>query len=1016
MSVVLIVLLAAASAAVWFVMRDTAPPPANAAFDNDAAALNGEPLDAQGRQRPDRSETDKPRRDPRPTRTQDDRANESDEAEDESSYWVLRGRIEFKDSRFRLESVLDLEEMGVYAAYMGKLDNESDFAFYRVLRFGDNWSFDERIEAEFLPQNPDGPWHIMPHSAGARGIHDLDEGEDPSGLPGWVTPTITGRVIDFGTVVFTSEAVHDDDWFVTGRVIHSSGRPVALASALWLVTIESGEVAREYVVSTDESGAFITTMGSAELSELESLEFLLSSGEQYGVAFVPGGVKRGDSVMLSAPTITGRVVDFGEITVGGALIEVEARMDGVNPVLRGDGSLNVSAWGNYEGVKGGLGLTNGAGWLEANLYPSPFKSTVWTTEGRFRWNAVVYDRPPWQALSGVIDAFDGKVTPLLLEFKRFSTIVLHVETADGSEPEEDVEITWSIRENSRWLGDGNFRGLGQHDLPVMKGQDTLVQVSVPGYYDVNAVATSETSELTVKLEPTGEKPVTWRVVLPELPDGIGGTLVVVDPGGFAHSAQQLTYPETAMRLYFSGECRVELRGGGMRGYPGNLLSGPVNVTVAGGDDVRVVLPAIEPPPWDVAATGVKNQITCGGMNVKTSGGWLGEAGYVYSYEWQTGNTITPSAPINALSDGDEIIALELKPPDKPGAAAILSGDLEARVEVSVWRRGQPIDFYAIGGSRQMMCESVDGIARLWLPPGTASVSVYFEGAALSKSVTVQRGQTRQVRFECEHVRLELVVPEDNNREKLREFYELPPAWRITALDDDAPRIHNDIYEDTVLMLNPGRYRLVSCYGEPIHTIDLDLSDGADRRVELPELRGFAFAELRLKFSHEQFSDLNSFDAGSITLTAAQSLDDWYFDWINVRLVPDGLVLAGLPVGVDLIVSCQTWQEEHVLMIPPLKIKLPTDGMSVDIEWVRTVEIGDHWHFGDLRCTSLIPGALLPIEMLRLPGRHEVTLFHQGKPMHTCWIDVPAEVGEGGVSMPADLRALMVELELMSADD
>lgn len=1021
MSVVLIVLLAAAGAAVWLVMRDPAPPPANAAFDNDAAALDGEPLDAQGRQRTDRSETDKPPRDPRPTRTQDDPANagnETKETEDESSYWVLRGRIEFKESRFKLDRLMDPKEMGVHAAFLGKQENESYDPFYLDMSFNDDWSFEARLPAATLPDNPAGTWHVMPHSAGARSIHELEQDEDPSGLPGWVTPTITGRVIDFGTVVFTSEAVHNDDWFVTGRVIHSSGLPVALASELWLVFIESGEAFNEYVLSTDESGTFLTTMEPDELSELESLEFLLSCGEQYWEAFVPSGVERRLSVLLSAPTVTGRVVDFGEIKVGGALIEVEARMEGVKPVLRSDGSLDVSAWGGYEGVSGTISLRNGENWLETALYPTPFKSTVWTPEGRYRWDAALHDKPPWQRLSGVLDVYDGKVMPLLLEFKRMATITLTVETADGSEPDQEVDISWSIRDdNSKWLGGGHFQGLGKHPLPVMEGHTTQIHIAIPGYHEVNAVATSEVSELTIQLQPTGRKPVTWRIVLPELPDGIPGTLVIVDPDGAGHAAPTLTYPETVMRLHFAGDCKVELRGGGMRGYPDNLLSGPVKVTVAEGDDVRVELPAIEPPPWGVSATGIKNQITCGGMSVTTGGGWLGDAGYEYQHEWTTGSTITPAAPVNALKDGDETIALELKPPGQAGAPAVLIGDLEARVEVSVWRRGVQIDFQAIGWSdhRQMICESVDGVARLWLPPGTARVTVRFEGAVLQKSVTVQRGQTKQLHFDSEHVRLELVVPEDGNREKLSDIYELPPAWRITSLEDDAPRIHNDIYADTVLMLPPGRYRLVSCYGEPIHTIDLDLSDGADRRVELPELRGFAVAEVRLKFNHEHVGDLGSFEAAFTTMTIAQTMEDWYFDWVAMRLVPDGIVLAGLPVGVELIIACNAWND-NALMIAPIRVKLPPEGASFDVEWVRTVKLHDHWHHDDLRCTSLVPGALLPIWMLEFPGRHEVTLFQDGKPVHKSWVDVPAEVPESGLPLPADLRAVLVDLDLVPAEE
>lgn len=209
--------------------------------------------------------------------------------------------------------------------------------------------------------------------------HDRIGSTDAENLVGLCTPSIKDGVIDFGDI-----PVGDSDFFkglvlLTGRLIHTSGMALSYSSdhELYVKSEEGEDLVSEYF-STDDNGYFACTFG---LDEIVILDEWLSSPWKLSLF-------RDDEEPvfdLKKPERNSYRLDFGEIKLSGAIIEIELKSsltvepsvdgkpafwnEGQNPVCE---YLSITFWGNELSI-------------DAVVLPQPSVTRLIVPEGRYLW-------------------------------------------------------------------------------------------------------------------------------------------------------------------------------------------------------------------------------------------------------------------------------------------------------------------------------------------------------------------------------------------------------------------------------------------------------------------------------------------------------------------------------------------------------------------------------------------------------------------------------------------------------
>ena len=941
------------------------------------------------------------------------------EAEEET--FSLRGRVVFSgDWPAGLAWALDPNRCGVRVLVHPAGRDPVELS----VRMGEDWSYSKSIRAwdlEIDDEDFDGNagailgaarWEFAfaPYDPQFNDLTDLS----PPRLPlVAVTPRIHGDLVEFPDIVVTPESGLGGLSVLTGRITHESGQGLRFSEGHWLTRI-GGDSEFDRELDTDGQGRFVLL--AAAPPEPGGTWTLHVSEDAQGVDL------SGAQAALPGPVVRGCVHDFGDITVGGALLKVN---------LKGE-------YGDDELVR--FVVTGSVVYNGADLRPVEPGAALWLPEGRFDWyGRVESDSAIYERREGVVMLDAGDVKTLDLEFAAYKTIPVTV-TVEGERGVRlsYLDVHWVLMDGDRWISrDSPQLSRDRPGIvfmaPVAPVMVTRLSARAHGFLETTAEAgySDDAVELVLRRSNPPPPPTELLVTVPPAPPGLEGlscTLVATLDGravrdfnlNLSNTATAAINPFPGFWRLEPGDYMLELHGGAEWGYAGGLLSGPVAVTVLHQQTVEVVMPDIPTPPWPLKAASLTARVEIGGMPGSIDG-WM-QDGVRPEPRWaRLSNRREVTSPPVSIRDGGEVVAVKVDPPTNEDSDAVLSVELEPRIEVRVWRNGQPVDeFSASATSDDARCEvwASDGRALLWLPPGPGEVRVFLEGGSMHrKDVEVTRGVLLPLYFDLGEVRVDFqyeTVPQSDEQ-----------SWLLLQHNDESNWVTVDSIPRGARLLEPGRYRLVPYLTNRHEPIEFELTGGGDRVIKVPALpkieRGHCLIEL----------DMSTF--GDAELVACL----WY-DWADVRpesrvprlrhergygrevypiLMRDGLRLENVPLGHELIlyayVDASGRGDDAVWLAAPTRVQIKESGQRVKPVWHRAISAHDDWlplHVGSL---SHVPGYATPILIYEVlyPGRHEVVFYNRKLDVvHRAWVTVP-QTSEP-FAIPPALRAELVKLGLL----
>lgn len=1040
--VLLLLLLCAGGGVAWLIASGSAGDAANGAPLSELSPVldNSAPLNAEQqphdntapelRDKPDRIAPRRPERKPEPPPSTEPGPGE----------WVIKGRFRFAEG-LPLDTVTFFHGEWFYPWIIFRNESgESPEVRDISPTVAQDGSFRELCSESLLPfelrdgKVPVGRWQVSCMlEMEAPTLFDVGEDVSIEQLRGLVTPTITGRVIDFGDITLEHADLFGDQWLITGRIVHVTGRALSNCSGLRLVLLQDSETIAESYFSTDSDGRFVDLLWDEEsiAGDPAGWTARLYNDEAGFYGLSQAGRAPRLEVELPRPKVKGRVADFGEIRVAGALVDVEAEVEGQTPELLPDGRLLRSNWVDYPGSSGTLDMWDGFFSANALIYPSPARTTLWLHDGRYEYNAEFWvEGFYYPRQSGIVTPRDGEVVVLKLKFPRYRMIPLEFEVPEGATV-GSASVDWSALRGEHVEHGGMSSGSPPLEVPVFPGMVTEFRVEADGFAPAIATATDKDEKMVIRLTPAPAGIATLRVTVPEVPAEVsphvlGANLTVSNIENGERAFSMGCRPgEVQVPIPAAGRYRVTLNGGGAYGYP-DVLSGPIDVSIQEGEEAVVVLPPIGPPPWPAYISGYQCNVRCAGRAIALEADvFVGAGDRVMRAEMRTGERFGLAAPPLALPDGDSRIPLELVTPTEAGEHATVSLDMEARIEVKVSRQGQPVkDFSATvdgknaAGSRvYMVGDEHGGSVLLWAQPGTATLLVDVEGREFTRTVEIRRGELAQAEFQLDLVRVQFDL---GLEEEPDSYGGVSAPWTVFRVYENREEECCYLWVNEEVLFDPGRYRAVPGYGDPALAVEFDISDGKDRVVKLPQLPERRLFTLLLKFDTTFFGDqLFEADFGvyqAAMLTRPDS--SGYGNYIQTRSVAEGIELIDLPGDTDLVITGSTWIEEggstNTWLMKPLRIRVTADQQVASCSWTRSVPMAEEWWGLSAWNVSALQGLYIRVgdTQTLFPGRQELVFTDgAGKEVAREWIDVPADAES--FSIPATLRATLEARELLA---
>ncbi|MBK8207696.1 MAG: hypothetical protein IPK87_13045 [Planctomycetes bacterium] len=1039
----LVLILSLAGAVIWLILQ----PPGGASpnIENSALASRNQPGTTEPRPRAGGNDASQParnreeRRTPKPPKP---------EPEATSTAWTVRGSVKM-DPSAGVNPLAHLlpEDLSVSVrAYRGPSAPQEYSQIDIALQ--NDWGFSEEFAPEDLGlQEGESPvplyWYVdfEPTSGDGFSVPDEDSDEErtdwqePKGCLR-VIPTVSGRTLDFGQVLLTLESMFPDEFVVTGRLVHTSGRTLCHTGNHALgVKDPGGEFDDWLYFGTDAQGRFMALL-YADTADVhhDPASFhwnLLLRVDREGPD---------SSIRLAPPRFAGRLVDFGDISLKGSLLVVTVEMDPTPKIeLRHDGTLAIDEGGYYQGEMASLDLNCGDLYFNEGIPPAPYHVTMMVPEGRYHWSVDSWSSElVYLPASGILDVPDNAVTSLKVSLKAAATVPVKVLKPDGT-PAEGSYVTWSFN-----LPDDNgYSGRSEGPkgtVPVVSSSPTTCTAELEGFDSATGETKPGDTELVLQLSVKLVPDTGIEVRLPVRPQGVqlDGVFqlrlwIQGEVGQSDHWINLLVEEPGVLRFKTgAGTATVQLNGGCDWGYPA-VISGPVNATVKEGEFTVVELPPIGPAPWAVRADKLQCRVRAGEQPVEIGAPFLYEDGTDFGDGYYTDGTNIECGALPAhLLDGDQKIAVEITPPTAEAPAAKLSIELPPRIEVRVKRRGVDVtNFHAEawgkgdGMSRTAHCSGStgSGAVSLWLPPGKASLTVELENFEHNQEVIVRRGEITRVDVELGHVRVEFVNP----AEGVTSDDDLPRLRMFTIRDDGTldPEMYDTIWGPEVKMLPPARYRMIPpAVAGAGSAFDLDLRAGGDRVIVLPALNT-ELVDVRLSFPMEFADAPNHYmELQLLPLTDPEQLRmspefAYQEDSLQWRFVPNGLLVHGVPKGVDVCLvgyfTRYEGEEEKTLILKPIRLRAQQDGEIVTAEWKKAVELHEEWQWIEIRYLSLVDGCALPFfdgAAGAMPGTHEVGFYADEKLVHREWVTFS---GDGKMRFSASLRATLIEKQLVEAE-
>ncbi|MBK9974053.1 MAG: RNA polymerase sigma factor [Planctomycetes bacterium] len=891
-------------------------------------------------------------------------------------------------------------------------------------------SSDDELDIEEGRDGPDGYWQVLytwEEESELITLKDVRGGVDIGTVPFLHTPVVRGKAIDFGTITIDFAQLFHEKIVLTGRLVHTSGVPLSFLSECLLLHRGSDYEAVNGRFGTDEKGRFACFFDHGKETESYSaldaaaLRWVLSAGTPYGAGNDDNHDRR-----IDRPVVTGNILDFGEIQLAGALLEITAEIE---PDVETESEVYVE-----------LKCAGYPARVAVPLKPKVTRLTVpfgqCNYEASTEWDGDGFIHATPQR--GVMNIVEGHIHRLELKFTRDTEIDVELVPDEGRLFSPDINWYLIMDKTGEQVGSGITYYHRTGRVPVREGCTTRVKIRATGYEDVDTSATAETEKLVVPLKRLVST-CELEVVVPLEPEGgidFGWVKLILDwELGSKEESIELGRSRVTLRIQFDEphDVTVTLRElDEVLGYPGGILCGPIRVKLKAGETISVELPAIAPPPWPRAAEYLQTSLVCGGKLISLRGNvGLNAVGERIKFTFDNQTRSFLEVWPTAIADGDQSISLDVTPPSADSPLLHLQAAVDSRLELRCSRTGQKIkDFRAelehIGGE-DALCEAstIDGTLNLWLPAGRAELRIYVNDDLVdTREVEIVRATNQLVEVPLNLVR---VVITGGDAVSFEDAY---PDWLLELQGESGNYLPQDwIYGGATLFLAPGKYRIVPVLGQNAETIEFDISDGKDTEIKLPKVPKVERGDVILQLDSAQFGealvDADLYWAPANIYQKRRMLpvfdDEWGMYSVRSSITPEGLRLFDLPLNTDIVIFGNIHAKnlegkiETVRVLKPLRRSLSQPLQSVTSSWLTTSKLGEEWLKLHPDCASLMDGFAFGFNYLGYApvGRHEVAFYRDGEVVVRAWVTVPSSAGP--FKIPPELRKALMEKGVLESD-
>lgn len=718
-------------------------------------------------------------------------------------------------------------------------------------------------------------------------------------------PRLTGKLLDFGVVeVDVQSLLGEGELLVVGRLLQPGRQP--LIHQEWVeFTARKGEDQLEGDDSTDDQGGFQFFL--SEYQHDEAWTWHLSA------SFTPDD----EPFAMPKPKLTGRILDFGEVFVPCAALQVTL--------------LGLAGEEERSRLAGGMtpptptwefSFRDHDVW-ESRAASAP-KNQIWVFArvGTYFYDVNVYDEVVlYRRMEGSVTLKLNEVQRLVLNLERVNSVSVQVTTADGPSDEAHLVVT---------CDEGEERGqtvqqmrVGRRRVSIATPEaptTTHITAKVDGWADQSLeIKADSPRELTLTLtERTPKRMGKVRFRIPEWPKALssdGDSLLLAvsmaeSDGKSSRVSNIYIDPwQREIELPFdAGRYEVSVcEAYDLWGYPMRQICPPLGYTVIAGEVVVVEFPGFADPPWTYSTETIHVMMRVDERVVTYSG--PGVAGGRANATVQTGiyrrKEVTPGR--YALFDGEQTVELELIPPPARNQEARVVANVPARVEVRATRGGKPLssNFTAVlegaGASCTAFVEN-DSRLLLWAPVGKKRVSLSAPGIeSQSRAVEVRAGECQVVEFSFDDTHLVLAWHERYMSEEgcfWRLYHQ--EGGRVEGVRDVTPVIQRQV-------LQPGSYYLRPwCIFDDSADLRFTLNEGQETRVEVPFVAKPS-QSTRLKIplpeklprSPDGYEcSLHWYPASAGNREKGEQLVESFED-VEMRILSDQIVISGLPASIEL---------------------------------------------------------------------------------------------------------------------
>ncbi len=968
-------------------------------------------------------------------------------ADAENQDWVLQGRLGSVVVNGRdILGLTRLDEIPWSLAWFDFDNKEATDIAWASTQLGTNRELTGVIpRASLSPEVAARAWWAPGLDLGEgnplQAVVDADPRPDPATVKSLLKPVIRGNVIDFGTIRLVVDEPGKDGFVLIGRVLGPGDVPLCSFAEYSLHAGNLDDTLTEAYFRANGQGRFATFcwLPAEDESDAhpEALDWNFTFNdweisEDFEKTLDRGNADSNRPMVLPHPNRTGCVLDFGDIRLPGALLEITCEITGVAAAaLPQDPFL-----GEPEELPVSVSLYCGDQDCSTRTAPG-LVIRMMLPEGRCRWSAYmehpdVSCAPP----SGNFAARAGQRAALKIVFTPLPLIPVKVLDPQGN-PLADATISWSIDVGEDdWIEGSAIKG---NLVPMLEGRQTFVDGMHAKYERVSETAEAGAKEVILQFTTEGASSAgSLTLIMPKLPAEFGLAGLVVQLS--LESDQYRSYLQA--KLSTTEQARHSMTGlpfatytatlkmGGSYGYPEGILSVLKDIVLAAGADTVVEFPAIAPPPLSVPIGKCTAQITVAGQAAALRGPWEYDK-RIANAEIENGDLILRAEGVKdghnggngliptAFAPGDQRFPATLVPPAAAWGEALLRLDLPSRLHVRVQRRGQPVEVFSArldDSTNNTMCraQASQGSARLWAPGNRVRLVVELENNA-NVVADIELGPV-----ETEHVvELDWVKVVFHQEGENQALWGIAPAENL----DDV----NVLAVNQEIMLSPARFRLRPQRDvDQSAAFDLDLTDGKDREITLPRVLAAESADIVLQMSEADWEGFRFAEFGYWALS--EGIDHPQTpDFVDVqrevdaREMPDAIVLRSVPLNRQILLQGVIYRRDSrgrnwPWFLKPISFKAGKENKFTP-QWIQGVGLFADWQEVYCRCVSAFPGYWTSFSRDDYvpAGRHElVFLDGDGAELFRAFVDVPASDTE--FRIPVDIRARLEQAGLLEPEE